>query len=560
MPGITWESCKTYTYDWFNLGDRMTCGEVEVPVDYSHPEAGTIPVSVVRIAAAQSDHRRGVIVVNPGGPGARTGLTFAQDVYGYWNAGDPNDPVGSLLKQITDEYDIVGFMPRGTGTFEEVVGSGDDSGVSDPGDNALICQSDQPVPNFIDPDDRSLANIARMQAKARTIANGCQGASRKQAAYVNTESTVRDLDVIRQALGDQKISFYGTSYGTWMGTWYAALFLGNIDHLVLDSSMDFTGLFADALLNQIGSIQSVMEAKIFPNVIRRPDYFNLGTTVASINNTMRQLPPEVRKTVRNFNVGDILTGDPSPQYPIAGLALAAGNGVAQLLKNNPLADLDTMLALVNKYTFSSDASAQGRARLYARSMVKNYFSATGEQPLKLDVSASVYNAVTCNDTPLFSTDPGVWASLGDAISIPARFVDTEDVTGNPCIYWSNQFSAHKPDQTALKLLPPTLMLQLQFDPLTPLSGAKTLHAAIPSSSLVTVQGGVGHDVIAKENDCASKWVGEYFIHGTLPAPNTVCAANGAKSASVYANPERAEKIREQLQQTIIDANHVGNQE
>ncbi|MFC4761643.1 alpha/beta hydrolase [Dyella koreensis] len=552
VPSIAWESCEKYTYNWFELGDRMLCGKVAVPVDYDHPDAGTMQVSVIKIAASRSDRHRGVIVVNPGGPGALTGLTFAQDVFGFWSAGDPNNPAGALLKQITEDYDIVGFLPRGTGTSEALVGSGDTAEVSGPGDYALNCHSDQTIPDFIDPDDRSSANIVRMQDKARVIANGCQGVSRAQAAYVNTERTVRDIDVIRQALKEECINFYGTSYGTWMGAWYAILFPGHTDRLVLDSSMDFTRSFDVALVNQIRSIQSVVDLKLIPEIISRPDYYHLGSNPSHIGQLMASLPPKVRRIVRNSNIGDLLSATSNP-----GLALTAAQGVAALLKENPGIDKSTMLSLVRQHVFSNDYEANGTARFRARGMVNEYFSDVDDQPLNLDVSSSVYNAVSCNDAPLGNTYPQYWASLGSLLSSPSLAVDTEDVTGNPCIYWSDQYSAHKPTQDMLSRLPPTLMLQLQYDPLTPLSGARSLHYAIRNSSLVTIEDGVGHGVIAKGNECASKLIGEYFINRTLPAPETVCTSNGQRNASMYADPTWADTVRGKLQETINTSNHWG---
>ena len=191
----------------------MRCATLEVPLDYDDPTGRTITLSLSQAPARKPEERIGSLLVNPGGPGG-SGLSFASNI--------------PLPAEVLDRFDIIGFDPRGVGES-----------------TAIKC-GDQTVPAFrhIDsaPDDAAEQN--QLDTAAKSVADDCGAHAGDLLPFVGTDSVARDLESIRQALGEPQINYYGASYGTAIGERYLALFPKSARAVVLDGVVDPTQGFS----------------------------------------------------------------------------------------------------------------------------------------------------------------------------------------------------------------------------------------------------------------------------------------------------------------------------
>ncbi|MFD9411072.1 alpha/beta hydrolase [Streptomyces sp. NPDC059989] len=206
--GIRWGACPERP-----VPAGMRCGTVEVPLDYAAPAKGKVTVALARIPATGPGKRLGSLLLNYGGPGAAGIASLAADP--------------TLFADLGERYDLVAFDPRGVGHSEPVSCGG--SQETETGDGAGI-------------------GAAAQLAALRAVARRCELASGPVLPYVGTVHVARDMDVIRQALGDRKLNYLGFSYGTRVGAVYAAQFPDKTGRMVLDGVDTLTEPLAEQAL------------------------------------------------------------------------------------------------------------------------------------------------------------------------------------------------------------------------------------------------------------------------------------------------------------------------
>ncbi|MFT7473781.1 MAG: pimeloyl-ACP methyl ester carboxylesterase, partial [Verrucomicrobiales bacterium] len=194
------------TVDWMECG-QLECAMVDVPADYDDPSLGTIQIAINVLRAADTDRRLGVLMVNPGGPGA-SGKQFAE---AFTFGGYPDD--------ITDRFDIVGFDPRGVGDSEPEFACGAS------GQHLEVLAV---VEDIYDTPEEIAAAEAAVQL--------CVESMGALAGRIHTDFVVRDMDEIRKAMGEEQITYLGYSYGSLIGTWYATLFPDRVRAMVIDGA------------------------------------------------------------------------------------------------------------------------------------------------------------------------------------------------------------------------------------------------------------------------------------------------------------------------------------
>ena len=189
---------------------KFECGRTEVPISYDEPKGATLPLFLVRIVMAGQTGRIGSLVVNPGGPGA----SGADAAIGL---------ALTLPTEIMNKFDIVGFDPRGVGLSTPI------ECISDDEKDQMVASEPRPTTD---------AQLDDAFALTKKVADGCAKQYGDALGTFNTVATARDMEQLRQSLGDEKLTYLGYSYGTTLGSTYAELFPAKVRALVLDGAVD----------------------------------------------------------------------------------------------------------------------------------------------------------------------------------------------------------------------------------------------------------------------------------------------------------------------------------
>ncbi|MFD7291868.1 alpha/beta hydrolase [Streptomyces sp. NPDC059897] len=289
---------------------RLECASLQVPLDYQDPDGRQIDIAVSRLPSEKPAKRRGVLLVNPGGPGITSlGYPYALAASG-------------LPQEVRDSYDLIGFDPRGVGRSTRVT--------------CDLTEKQQAHGN-IPPYTRNAADVAKEAPYARAVAEQCAASkSSWMLPHVTTANSARDMDRIRAALGEPNISYLGGSYGTQLGSVYATLFPRRDDRIVLDSNLGPGGYDVTAMR----MLARGMEDR-FPDfaayAAAHPEY-GLGTTPQQVTAKFHELARRLdEKPVQGYN-GTVFRGKTLDNlYTDAGMATLAKTWQA-LDTNKPLPD------------------------------------------------------------------------------------------------------------------------------------------------------------------------------------------------------------------------------
>jgi pimeloyl-ACP methyl ester carboxylesterase len=207
---VQWGSCDRFLDDTGDIPSAR-CTTVAVPVDYDNPAGAHAQLAVIRIPA--TGQRIGSLLVNPGGPGA--------------SAVDNVAAMGAALagSEVARHFDLVGFDPRGVGH-------------STP---QLRCRTDAEFDAYRREPmvDYSPTGVAHIEQVYKELAQRCLDRMGPTFLHhIGTASVARDMDAVRQALGEEQINFLGFSYGTQLGTAYLERFANHVRAMVLDGAID----------------------------------------------------------------------------------------------------------------------------------------------------------------------------------------------------------------------------------------------------------------------------------------------------------------------------------
>ena len=194
--------------DWVACGPGRECTTMSVPADHADPNGARLSIRVGRVPAGDPSRRIGSLFVNPGGPGA--------------SAVDALVPMAeSLPRAVTDRFDVVAVDPRGVGRSAPV-------------------DCDVPLDPVFDRSFQPTTDQARheLEDALRTVADACATRHGERLFQVSTADSARDLDIVRERLGEERLSFLGFSYGTYLGALYAAMFPSQVRAMVLDGAVD----------------------------------------------------------------------------------------------------------------------------------------------------------------------------------------------------------------------------------------------------------------------------------------------------------------------------------
>ncbi|MCT9094281.1 alpha/beta hydrolase [Streptomyces sp. ASQP_92] len=462
-PALTWRSCA-------KTGGPLDqeCADLSVPLDYGDPAGPHLTLAVSRLRGDHPEARRGTLAVIPGGPGGSGVQRLTQK-------GE------ALRKETKGVYDLVAFDPRGVG-----------------GSTRASCQ--------LAPDDRRLVNlrswpdadggIAGNIARARRTAEACARNGGAVLRSFSTANEVRDLDLLRRALGERKLSAWGTSYGTYVGAQYAQRFPGRTDRIVLDSSGD-----PDPSRVERGWLANM--AKGVDD--RFPDFAAWAADPARGDLRLAERTDGVRPLFLDLAAAL----DRAPKTSTTPGVPLTGNLLRQALQN----------ALVEDAAFPQLARLVEEARDPAAVPVLPPALAA---PLP-DEDAAVTLGVLCNDVT-WPTSMGEYrrAVAADRARHPLTAGMPVNVT--PCSFWKDA-PAQKPTRITDDGPSNVLMIQNLRDPAVPYSGALEMRAAFGDRArLVSVDHG-GHGVyLANGNACGDRAVTRFLITGERPRGDLYCGA------------------------------------
>lgn len=433
---------------------QLSCATVEVPLDHANPGGERVRILVSKLPARNPQARRGSLLVNPGGPGG-PGADFAGTLGGL------------VPPQVRDSYDLIGFDTRNTAHSTPI-------SCVDPATHWA-----NPLP---DPDSPA-ARETNWQ-RAQTYADGCAQRAGKYLPHLNTPTNARDMDVIRTALDEQKISFLGYSYGTYLGAVYGQLFPERVDRMVLDSSVnpDVSEIWYGNNLAQDVAAQQRLD-HFFDWVARHDQVFHLGTEGLAVKAAWQRTQDELRK---------------APRGPL---------GPSELIEIS-----------FNALYGESDWQplAQGLADFQLRGDDRALAGMVTPKDALAENGNAIYNAVECADAP-WPTRRAEWERDSRRMA-----------TGHPFAAWFNSWTVapcrtwHAPRQQPTKItgegLPPVLMFNSEHDVATPYAGAVQMHHSLPSSVLVTERDAGKHGVWALSGNAEADRIGaDYLVHGAVPA-------------------------------------------
>ncbi|MDT0349890.1 alpha/beta hydrolase [Pseudonocardia charpentierae] len=469
---LTWGPCASFAGpdDKAAFAEkRYDCTRLEVPLDYADPARPTAQLGVLRLKA--TGDKIGSLVVNPGGPGA-SGMSAVPSLFGSGEGAE-----GPLTKR----FDVVGLDPRGVGASTPTIDCLTDA-------EWEVERGDLDV-------DPSPAGVAQTEEENRQYAQRCTdrvGAA--VLANVGTRDAARDLDVLRAAVGDQKLTYLGYSYGTRLGSTYAEDFPQNVRALVLDGALDPSQTTVERSVAQAAGFQQAFDA--FAAECAKQGDCPLGADPAKATAAFQAITrPLVDRPLavgpRKLTYPDAITGVTQALY-VSSAWPALAQGISALAKG----DGTILMLLADLYL---DRRADG-----------SYGNAI-----------EAFDVISCVDEQRI-TDPAAIAdgAARELAAAPYRDAGRGVVAArDKCAFWPvpPTSTPHTPNVAGL---PPTVVVSTTGDPATPYAAGVDLAKAL-GGTLLRVEG-EQHGAVLSGSACVDDAVSAYLVDLTVPASGTAC--------------------------------------
>ena len=427
--------------EWKKCGD-IECTTISVPFDYASPERGSFTLPLTRLRALDDDLRQGVLLVNPGGPGA-PGTSLAQNAAYYFS------------KDLMTQFDIVGWDPRGTGASTPTFDCGDSY-------------------NDFFANERTVASTKK-------FVDACAAKNLEIITYMSTSASARDMNAIRLALGEEKISYFGFSYGSTLGATWATLFPDTVQGAVFDAAAAPNTTSAERRLTQAEGFEKQLTAFLAQ--------CSQDSSCAFHNNgKAEQAFDDLLKTEATVNATVLLTATASSLYDDS-----AWNDLAKALKSAQDGDGKLVRDLYNSY----------------------YYQDAGYEDSRNVSEASI--ATICDDETKRLSVAEVASQLPTFTKAAPRFGEFfgRDYT---CSLWPTSESALQ--QVQISSPAPIVVIGSTNDPVTPLASSQSMSSALENSRFISVNSS-RHTSYLK-NDCATQLVDAFLIQGTLPPAKSLC--------------------------------------
>ncbi|MEW2808172.1 alpha/beta fold hydrolase [Streptomyces massasporeus] len=446
------------------------CATMKAPLDWDDPKGDTIGLELIRVRTTGAENARiGSLIFNFGGPGGSGVTSLPAFAEGY--------------EKLRTRYDLVSFDPRGVGR-------------SDP----VLCENDQQLDAYFQqdatPDDA--AERTQLVDNTKEFNNACEDNSEKILPHVRTTDAARDLDLMRQVLGDDKLYYFGISYGTELGGVYAHLFPKRVGRALFDAVVDPTQDPEQGSLGQAKGFQLALD-NFAEDCVSQAEECPIGDSAQDVKDRIARLLDELDRT------------------PIQGIfprqltQTAATSGIAQALYSKDFWEYLTE-GLENAY------DGDGRILLsLADSM--NGRSENGEYSNITPANVAINCA---DDKPRYDT-AYVERQLPEFRAASDLFGDYLAWSMLSCADWAVPGAADHPDVSAPGSAP-ILVVGNTGDPATPYEGARAMVNALGKGVGVELTyRGQGHGAYDSKNKCVQGAVDGYLLDGKVPPAGTVCS-------------------------------------
>lgn len=474
------------------------CTTVQVPLDHDDARGGTISISMVRLPALDPEQRIGSLFLNPGGPGG-SGVEFA--VFGAPFLYSPD---------LRSKFDVIGFDPRGIGRSTALKCFGNVK-------QANQFFADYPVVAF----PKNITEAESVAAHEEELSDRCDQRGNKVLGHMSTANVARDLDLLRKAVGDEQLTYAGYSYGSYLGVTYANLFPERVRALIVDGVLNpvdwSTGdpgeenqPFSSRLRSNIGAQETLEEffrlcdAAGPPACAFAPDsavrYAAIADHLLENEPVIVTVPAGPNGELVDFPVfyGDLIGMTLGGMYdsfawPFVAQDLALLE--ATIAGNPPFAVTSSRFG----ETFNAYTSKRGFPR---------YFN-----------FAEGFPAVACadSDNPDSISD---WVAAAGDIVFDDYFRQLWTYASSPCLSFPAEDKDRYVGPFNAETANPVLVASTLYDPATPVHGALEVHALLPNSGLLLVDGW-GHTTLGLSG-CASFFSEQYLITQELPPEGLMC--------------------------------------
>ncbi|MEU4009900.1 alpha/beta hydrolase [Streptomyces pseudogriseolus] len=458
---LDWGRCEA-TADGPAPGDEWQCATLKVPLDWSKPDGETIGLALIR-AEATGDDRIGSLLFNFGGPGGSGVSTLPA--------------YAETAADLRERYDLVSWDPRGTG-----------------GSGGVRCRDDKAIEaaeSSVDGTPDTPAEEQVYLADAADFGKGCQKAAGKLMAHVSTTDTARDMDRIRQALGDEKMHYLGISYGTELGGVYAHLFPDKVGRMTLDAVVDPTADAIGHAQNQTRGFQTALD-----NYLRSTgqDPEEGSREIADLLDRIDAEPLPTSSSGRELTQSLAIIGIVLPLYSEASWpALTSALDAAQD------GDGTELLALADGYN-ERDASGSYGTTTHAQRVIScldDKQRPTVEETKKL---LPEFEELSLVFGPFLGWDTAGWCHDWP---VPGQF-ETPVVSAPGAA--------------------PILVVGNTGDPATPYEGARRMADELGKGvGVMLTWKGEGHGAYGSGSDCVDSTVNAYLLDGTVPQDGKVCS-------------------------------------
>jgi pimeloyl-ACP methyl ester carboxylesterase len=441
---------------WKSCYENYQCTDLLVPIDYTELKTGTFTISVLKYPTT-SAKKLGSLIVNPGGPGG-SGVDYAYAAEYLFSPA------------ILGAYDIVGFDPRGVGRSE-----------------AIICLSDKELEaNYASdskPDNEQ--EFAQTLIESKKFIQQC-GEKNKHLTSFSTANAARDMDILREAVGDKQLNYMGKSYGTFLGTLYAQFFPDKVGRMVLDGAVDPTiSNFQQALAQAVGFDKAF--AAFVTDCSKRSDCPLPKDKTAAIEEMKKILSQLADKPNKRLSESLALLGTASALYDSA----TGWPKLRVAIKDVKNGKAGKFLELADDYTGrTEDGYTTNEFDSGAIIDCLDFADNRSVAQMKVDVQAFAKQA------PLF----GPYLAYSGLV---CKYFETPEAT----------------EVLPTKTANPVVIIGTTGDPATPYEWAQGLNKILTNSVLISLTGD-GHTGQGQGNKCVDGQVDDFYLENKTPIRTT----------------------------------------